>query len=99
MRQRYEYKFVRLGQVKFAALSLFSISPIATGEAIRDYANVIDSHAQEGWRLVQIFTPGTNMLGQAGFLELIFERPFELANGDDEGIDSDSTGKDVKHPA
>ena len=97
MRQRYEYKFVRLGQVKFAALSLFGISPIATGGAIRDYANVIDSHAQEGWRLVQIFTPGTNMLGQAGYLELIFERPFESSNCGKEGLASTATGKDEKN--
>lgn len=36
-----------------------------------DYKKAILEHAQEGWKLVQIFTdPGT----YASFIELIFER-------------------------
>jgi hypothetical protein len=77
MQQRYEYKFVRLGQIKLPGLSWLGVSPTATQEATQDYTKVVDTHAREGWRLIQIFTPGTNMLGQAGYLEIIFERPFD----------------------
>ena len=76
MQQRYEYKFVRLEE--------FNIGPkwlgwptLATQKALRGYPDVIHSHAKEGWRLVQVFTPGTGTAGHAGYIELIFERPFD----------------------
>ncbi|MCB1127394.1 MAG: DUF4177 domain-containing protein [Verrucomicrobiae bacterium] len=65
MNSRYEYKFVRLGEgwlgVKRAARL--------------DYQDEVHRHAREGWRLVQIFAPGTGGYGMAKYYELIFERP------------------------
>jgi hypothetical protein len=62
--KRYEYKFVRLGEgwlsVKRSARS--------------DYQAEIERHARDGWRLVQIFAPGTGAYGAARYYELIFER-------------------------
>ena len=65
MEQRYEYEFVRLGEGWFAARR----------EARRRYRDVIAEHARQGWRLVQVFAPGTGAYGAAKFFELIFERP------------------------
>jgi len=42
------YKFVRLGE------GWLSVK----GDAKRDYQEVIQEHAQDGWRLFQIFAPG-----------------------------------------
>jgi hypothetical protein len=39
------------------------------------YQNVVHEHARQGWRLVQIFAPGTAAFGAARYYELIFERP------------------------
>jgi len=64
MRQRYEYKFVRLGEGWIAARR----------EAKRDYQRVIQEHAREGWRLVQVFAPGIGGYGAAKYFEAIFER-------------------------
>jgi hypothetical protein len=75
MDQRFEYKFVRLDQFR-PGPEWFGFPPIATRKAMREYPEVVHAHAREGWRLVQIFTPGTNMLGP-GFIELIFERPVD----------------------
>lgn len=65
MSQRYEYKFVRLGEGFLGVRK----------EAKETYQDVIDQHAREGWRLVQIFTPGIGAYGAAKFYEIIFERP------------------------
>ncbi|MGV3531862.1 MAG: DUF4177 domain-containing protein [Chthoniobacteraceae bacterium] len=35
------------------------------------------SSLSEGWRLVQVFTPGTGVYGASKYYELIFERPAE----------------------
>jgi len=64
MGQKYEYKFVRLGEGIIWARS----------EAKKTYKNVIEEYAQNGWRLVQIFTPGLGLYGVARYFELIFER-------------------------
>jgi hypothetical protein len=41
----------------------------------RDYHQIIDQRAREGWRLVQIFAPSSVTSGGAsGYYELIFER-------------------------
>lgn len=64
MTQRYEYKFVRMGE------SWWGVK----GEAKHGYQDEIHRHAKEGWRLVQIFAPGVATQGWAKFYELVFER-------------------------
>lgn len=64
MKAKYEYKFVRLGE---GWLSAKRAAETAYQEQIRQ-------HAQEGWRLVQIFAPGMGAYGAAKYYELIFER-------------------------
>jgi hypothetical protein len=61
----YEYKFVRLGEGFFAARKV----------AKQTYQDVIQQHAREGWRLVQVFAPGTGAYGAAKYYEIILERP------------------------
>jgi hypothetical protein len=69
--QRYEYKFVRLEEVK-----QWFFGTTTPGETAREgYQDVIRQHAADGWRLVQIFAPGLGAYGAAAFFELIFERP------------------------
>jgi hypothetical protein len=65
MIQKYEYKFVRLGEGFLAARK----------EARETYQEVIHQHAQEGWRLVQIFAPGIGGYGCAKYYEIVLERP------------------------
>jgi uncharacterized protein DUF4177 len=67
--ERYEYKFVRVGEYRGSAL--FGVRD-SEREAYRD---VVHEHARQGWRLVQIFAPGTAAFGAARYYELIFERP------------------------
>ena len=38
------------------------------------YKEAIDEQAKEGWRLVQVFAPGTGAYGAAKYYELILER-------------------------
>ena len=64
MNAKYEYKFVRLGEGWLSAKSA----------AEAGYQEQIRHHAQEGWRLVQVFTPGTGAYGAAKYFELILER-------------------------
>jgi len=64
MKQKYEYKFVRLGEGWLGAKST----------AGKEYQEQIRQHAQDGWRLVQIFAPGTGAYGAAKYYELILER-------------------------
>ena len=62
MLQKYEYKFVSIGQ----------------GDKDKDYHDVIRKNALEGWRLSQIFAPGAGGLwAKASFCEIIFERQVE----------------------
>lgn len=63
--QKFEYRFVRLGEGWVSVKA----------EAKREYQDVIRKHAQDGWRLVQIFAPGTGGYGAAKYYELIFEKP------------------------
>lgn len=65
---RYEYKFVRVGEYRGSAL--FGVRD-SEREA---YQDVVHDHARQGWRLVQIFAPGTAAFGAARYYELIFER-------------------------
>ena len=64
MKQRFEYKFVRLGEGFFSA----------RGEARNDYQEQVQQHARDGWRLVQIFAPGVGAYGAAKYYELVLER-------------------------
>ena len=63
--QKYEYKFVRLGEGWLGAKR----------EALREYQEVVRTHAREGWRLVQVFAPGMGASGVAKYFEIILERP------------------------
>ncbi|MCU9613155.1 DUF4177 domain-containing protein [Caldibacillus lycopersici] len=58
----YEYKFVKVD------LSKWNSAPKD------DYQEIINQHANEGWRLVQIFAPSTKGYGSAAYFEIIFER-------------------------
>jgi hypothetical protein len=71
MSQRFEYKFVRLAQTK----QWFIGAILPSAEAQEEYQEVIQQHAREGWRLVQIFAPGLSMHGMSLYFELILERP------------------------
>jgi hypothetical protein len=64
MQQRYEYKFVRLGEGWFGVKKA----------GRENYQEVVHEHARQGWRLVQIFAPGTGIYGSTQFYELVFER-------------------------
>ena len=58
MQQKYEYKFVNVGQDK----------------KDKDYHDVIRENSLDGWRLVQVFAPGAGGLwAKASFCEVIFE--------------------------
>ena len=65
MTQTFEYKFVRLGEGILGARK----------EAKSTYQDVVHQHAREGWRLVQIFAPGTGAYGAAKYFEIVLERP------------------------
>lgn len=61
---KYEYKFVRIGE-----------GWLAVKRAARNnYQDVIERHAREGWRLVQVFAPGTGVYGAPKYFEIILER-------------------------
>ncbi|MFC1717097.1 DUF4177 domain-containing protein [Candidatus Poribacteria bacterium] len=64
MSQKYEYKFVRLGEGMMGVKK----------SARQQYQQVINEHANEGWRLVQIFAPAIAGYGSAKYYEIIFER-------------------------
>jgi hypothetical protein len=68
MRQKFEYKFVRIGEGWLSA----------RGRAMREYQQIIHDHAREGWRLVQVFAPGMGAYGAAKYFEIILER--EMGN-------------------
>lgn len=66
--QRYEYKFVRLGES--AGSALFGVQD----KVRKTYQDTVHANSREGWRLVQIFAPGVAAFGAAKYYELIFER-------------------------
>lgn len=68
MAQTYEYKFVRIGE--YAGSALFGVRD----RDRQGYENIVQEHARDGWRLVQIFAPGIAAFGAAKYFELIFER-------------------------
>lgn len=64
----FDYKFVRLGEYRGSAV--FGVRDSAR----ETYQQVVHEHARDGWRLVQIFAPGTAAFGAARYFDLIFER-------------------------
>jgi hypothetical protein len=64
MKQRFEYKFVKLGEGWLSARK----------QAMHDYQSVIEKHAADGWRLVQVFAPSMGAYGAAKYFEIILER-------------------------
>ena len=64
MRQKYEYKFVRLGEGWSCVRR----------EGRNHYQEQIQHYAREGWRLVQVFAPSIGVYGAAKYYELILER-------------------------
>jgi hypothetical protein len=68
MGRSFEYKFVRLGE--YSGSALFGVHD----KARNAYKEVVHEHAEDGWRLVQIFAPGVAAFGAARYYELIFER-------------------------
>ena len=66
----YEYKFVR---VNLEGILFFARKPKV------DHHRLIEEHAREGWRLVQIFAPAVSVVsgGTPDYFEIIFEREKE----------------------
>lgn len=64
MPRKYEYKFVRLGEGWLGVKR----------EARESYQEIVERHARDGWRLVQVFAPGTGAYGTARYYEIILER-------------------------
>lgn len=62
---KYEYKYVKI-ELK---------SAFWTNKPKQAYHEIIDEHARQGWRFVQIFAPATSGYGSASYFELIFEKP------------------------
>lgn len=65
MHQRYEYKFVRMGEGWMGVRK----------SAKMEYQDLVKDHARQGWRLVQIFAPSIGGYGMSKYYELILERP------------------------
>jgi len=64
MKQRHEYMFVRVGEGWLGARS----------KAEREYQQIVQDHARDGWRLVQVFAPSTGTYGVSKYFEVILER-------------------------
>ncbi|MEW8955858.1 DUF4177 domain-containing protein [Clostridium sp.] len=58
----YQYKFVRID------LKSFTLKPE------EDYHKIIETHAKDGFRLLQIFSPSVGAYGSSSYFELIFEK-------------------------
>ncbi len=62
MKQRYEYKFVR----------------VRKGAQEDEYQQIVSEYADKGWRLVQILAPGAGGLwASPNFVEVVLERELE----------------------
>ena len=64
MKQKYEYKFEVLNQ------GFFSLKN-------NTYEAVVQDHARDGWRLVQILDTSRLRRGRAWCTEIVFERELE----------------------
>ena len=67
MATQYEYKFVS-EKLKGGWL---------TGRPKPEYRETIIEQAQDGWRFVQAFAPPVGGVGEADYVDLIFERACE----------------------
>ena len=67
MEQKYEYKFLRIGEGWLGVKK----------EGMNGYQDVVHQHADEGWRLVQVFAPSFGAYGTSKYVEMIFERELE----------------------
>ena len=81
MKQRYEYRCVRLGggclkperqQSFWKCLSRMYVPPWLT--ALDSHQLQINDHAKDGWRLVRVIPPSRRSVGPWRYYELIFER-------------------------
>ncbi len=61
----YEYKFVKV-----------DLSGLMTRKPREDYHRLVEQHAEQGWRLVQVFAPSISVGagGAPDYFELIFEK-------------------------
>lgn len=59
----YEYKFIKL-----------HIEGTFKPHAEEDYSKIISDHANDGWRLHQLFAPSIGIQGLAPYIEIILER-------------------------
>ena len=64
MRPQYEYRFIRLGEGWLGAKR----------NAKNEYQGIIETHARQVWRLVQVFAPPLGAYGVAKYIEIILER-------------------------
>ena len=64
MQQKYEYKFVRIGEGWLSVRR----------KGVDEYQKVIKEHARDGWRLVQVFAPSLGAYGASKYFEIILER-------------------------
>ena len=60
----YEYKFVKI-ELKSSWLKY---------KPKDDYEEIINNHAKQGWRFIQIFAPSTTGYGSSTYFKLIFEK-------------------------
>ena len=67
MESRFEYKFVRLGEGWLGA----------SAKDVKNYQQIVEQNAQEGWRLIQVFAPGLGSMGTSKYFEVILERPVD----------------------
>jgi hypothetical protein len=61
----YEYKFVKI-----------ELEGLVTRKPEEDYHRVVEKYTEEGWKLIQIFSPSISVGGGGipNYFELIFER-------------------------
>ncbi len=64
--QEYEYRFIKV-----------DLSGFATLKPKENYHGIIEEHAKDGWRLVQVFSPAVGTGGFSKYFEIILERPVE----------------------
>ncbi|MEL6560107.1 MAG: DUF4177 domain-containing protein [Bacteroidota bacterium] len=62
----YQYKYVKI-----------QLGGFFKTEPRQNYQKIIDEHAKEGWRFVQVFAPAITGYGKATNYDLIFEKEVE----------------------
>ncbi|HDR7708310.1 TPA: DUF4177 domain-containing protein [Bacillus cereus] len=64
----FEYKFVKV-ELHWG---------FTRSKPAEDYQEIIQEHARNGWRFVQIVTPTISSSGQPEYFDLIFEKKISL---------------------